>query len=129
MELAEKPIKQHNRFAGLAEHNDEIQDLESAAAGDLSDDFYDQHISPRKIHPPLKWTTWNRRWHAMARNTRPFRKIEVNSTETEINSVGNVDSKKLIVTVESGEAKSVMNENHATSVPTRTSEGSTTGVE
>ena len=48
VELAERPIKLHNQFAGLAEHDDEIHDLESTAAGDLLDGVYDQ-ISPRKI--------------------------------------------------------------------------------
>ena len=65
----------------------------------------------------------------MPRNTRPLRKVEVNSLETEINSVGNVDPKKSIVTFDSGTAEGVMNETHAPSVPTRTLKGSVTGVE
>ena len=65
----------------------------------------------------------------MPRNTRPLRKVEVNSLEMETNSVGNVDSKKRIVAVDSGAAKSFMNETHAPSVPTRTLKGSITGAE
>ena len=54
VESAEKPIKLHNRFAGL-EHDDEIQDLESTTAGFLSDDVYDQHLSEEN-YPLLKTT-------------------------------------------------------------------------
>ena len=125
-ELAQKPIKLRNRFTVLTEHNDEIQDLESTTACNLSDGVHDQHLTEEDS--PLK-TNKNRRWHAMLRNKTPFRKMEVNSLEMEINSVGNVDSKKLMVTVDSGAAESVMNETHAPSVPTRTSKGSITGVE
>ena len=127
VELAEKPIKLRNRFTVLAEHNDEFQDMESTTAGNLSDGVHDQHLT-EEDYPPLK-TNKNRRWHAMLRNKTPFRKMEVNSLEMEINSVGNVDSKMLMVTVDSGAAESVMNETHASSVPTRTSKGSITGVE
>ena len=57
-----------------------------------------------------------------------FHKIEKNSLRTEINSVDNVGLKKLIVTIDSAAAKSVMNETHAPSVPTRTRKGSFTDV-
>ena len=128
VELAEKPIKLRNRFTVLSEHDDEIQDLESTTAGDLSDGVHDQHLT-EEDYPLLKTNKKNRKWHAMPRNRTPFRKMEVNSLETEVNSVGNVDSKKLVVTVDSGAAESVMNETHAPPVPTRTSKGGITRVE
>ena len=59
VELAVKSIKLHNRFVGLVERDDEIQDLETEPL-DLSDDVYDRHLT-EEDYPQLKTTKKNRR--------------------------------------------------------------------
>ena len=110
-----KDIVLRNRFQGLVEEHDE--------AGETKEDI---ELQRQVVEFPILDAQTQSHKKRMPRQRGSWKALEVNSMECEQRDI---DRSKLVITIDSGAAESVLNESHAPKIPTRPSEQSRAGVE